>query len=56
MFWNICGTFAIGFTTVTTGPLLVPVMGPIAVIIAFALGLVVAGFIFTESNACHKRT
>lgn len=56
LFWNICGTFAIGLTTVTMGPLLVPMIGPVAVIIAFALGLVVAGFIFIEGNARHRRT
>lgn len=58
MFWNICGTFAIGLTTITAGPLLVPVMGPIALIIAFALGLVVAGVIFIRGNryACLTRT
>jgi O-antigen/teichoic acid export membrane protein len=56
MFWNITGTFAIGAATVTFGPLLVPVMGPVAVIVGFALGLAFAGFIFIAGNACDRRS
>ena len=58
MFWNICGNFAIGLITVTVGPLLLPTMGPIALIVAFAMGLVVSGVIFIRgnANACQQRT
>lgn len=56
LFWNIIGTFAIGLTTLAIGPLLVPAIGPIAVIVAFALGLALAGFIFIAGNAPSSRT
>jgi O-antigen/teichoic acid export membrane protein len=51
--WNIIGQFSIGLTTVALGPLLTLWLGPVAVIIAFALGLALAGFIFIAASNRH---
>lgn len=56
MLWNIVGTFAIGAATLIFGPLLVPVLGPVAVVVGFALGLALAGFIFITGNARYRRS
>lgn len=44
--WNILGQFSIGALTVSVGPILAPQLGSYAIVIAFALGLSLAGAIF----------
>lgn len=54
--WNIIGQFSIGLTTVTVGPILTFWLGPVAVVLAFALGLALAGFIFIAASDRHHRS
>jgi hypothetical protein len=48
--WNILGQLSIGAVTIATGPILATLIGGHGIVLAFALGLSVAGAIFILSG------
>jgi len=49
--WNIIGQFMIGVMTISISPLLSTFLGAMGVVLAFAVGLSIAGVIFIVANA-----
>lgn len=50
LFWNIIGQFSIGTCLIVLGPIIQFFVGPIGVIVAYAIGLTASGVIFKTSN------